>query len=216
MGAATGTALWPGSSTFPSTGVYPGQGNAPIVRCRFSFDDASDPTPSWSEVANSDFRSFNVSRGRENELATIDAGTASVVLDDRDRAYDPTNSIAVKPMNRVWLYEEFSGEVHSIFRGYVESWEPGWANGGWSDATATANCTDEFKVLALLTVPTTSPPRASYEDVIGSDTPVGYWRLNEDPASLVQTPTDSDPNPNPFDPNELGRWADHFRRQGWE
>lgn len=29
----------------------------------------------------------------------------------------------VRPMNRVPLYEEFSGEVHDLFRGFIENWD---------------------------------------------------------------------------------------------
>src|SRR3954452_25507376 len=106
MGAATGTALFPSAATFPDTTVYPGQGNLPMVRCRLSFDDVSDATPNWTEVSNAAFRSFSTSRGRDTEQSQFDAGSASVVLDNRDRAYDPFNNIAIKPMNRIWLYEE--------------------------------------------------------------------------------------------------------------
>lgn len=204
MGAATGTALFPGSSTFPDTTVYPGQGTQPYVRCRFSFDTFDDPTPSWSEVTNSDFRSFSTSRGRDNEQSQFDAGSASVVLDNRDRAYDPNFNASILPMNRIWLYEEFSGEVHDLFKGYVESWIQGWPGGGWSDAVVTASAVDEFKILNLQTVPATSPPRASYEDLLSSDQPTGYWRLNEDPSRLVQEAISAtDPNP---PPPFWGRW----------
>lgn len=211
--ATTGTALSPGASTFPGTGVYPGQGLLPIVRCRISTDDTSDATPNWQNVLNADFRSFSTSRGRETELQLHDAGTASAVLDNRDRAYDPNANANITPMNRVWLYEEFSGEVHDLFRGYVEVWDQDWPGWGGSDAEVQFNAADEFKVLALLTLPTTSPPRSNYDDLVGSDQPVGYWQLNEDPSTFIQAPTDTEPNPAP-DPRSLGPWA-RGRVLGW-
>ena len=204
MGAtATGTVLWPDATTYPNTNVYPGQGTQPFVRCRLSFSDVSDATPEWTEVDNSDFRAFSISRGRENELSEHDAGTASVTLDNRDRVFDPTlHTTTVTPMNRIWIYEEFSSEVHSLFTGYVESWNQQWPGGGWSDAVAEIVATDEFKVLNLLHLPTTSPPRDSYESLVGSDAPIGYWRLNAPVEVLVQPPSEEEPNP----PPEGGGW----------
>jgi hypothetical protein len=200
--ASTATAFFPGASSFPNTTQYPGQGLAPIPRCRLSFDDASDSTPTWVEVANSKSRAFGTSRGRESPLQQHDAGSATVVLDNRNRDFDPTNTASpyypnVTPMVRIWLYEEFSGEVHDLFRGYVESWDQEWPGGGWSDAIVTLACADEFKVLALDGLPTTSPVRDNFEDVIGSDLPSGYWRFNDDPIIQIQAPSDPDPNPVP-------------------
>lgn len=191
-----------------------GQGNFPIVRCRISFDDYAESTPVWNEVTNSDFRGYSTSRGRENEQQTHDAGTATVVLDNRDRAYDPNVNATVTPMNGLWLYEEFSGEVRDIFKGYVDAWQQGWPDGGWSDAVVTATATDEFKVLAMQAVPTTSPPRGTYADLVAVDIPTGYWRLNEDPDQFIQEPVNPPPNPNPPDPRSLGGWL-RGRVSGW-
>src|SRR3954453_4355822 len=101
MAATTGPALWPSTATFPDTTVYPGQDARPYVRCRLSFDDASAATPNWTEVANIDLRSFSTSRGRDTEQSQFDAGSASVVLDNRDRAYDPNSNASIRPMNRI-------------------------------------------------------------------------------------------------------------------
>lgn len=185
-----------------------GQGSNPLVRCRLSFDDASASNPTWVEVADSKFRGFSISRGREVELQQSDAGSATVVLDNRDRAFDPANTASpyypnVTPMVRLWLYEEFSGEVHDLFKGYVESWDQEWPGGGWSDAIVTVSAADEFKVLNLDALPATSPVRSSYEEVIASDLPQGYWRLANDPATLVQEPqSPGEVPPNPIAPPE--------------
>jgi hypothetical protein len=194
--ATTAPALFPGPNTFPGTNVYPGQGLAPIVRCRLSFSDVSVSTPVWTEVASNKFRSFSISRGRGSSFGTqFDAGTATVVLDNRDRAYDPNVNASVRPLNRIWLYSEFSGEVHDLFKGFAESWTLDWPDGGWSDAVAVVSCADEFKILNLDSLPMTSPLRSSFEDLIASDNPSGYWRLNQDPVTNVQAPTITEPNP---------------------
>lgn len=142
-------AIWPGSSTLPGSSTIPGQGDFPFVRCRISTDDfaTSGGLLTWID-ATTDLRSFSVSRGRENELSQFDSGSATIVLDDRDRQWDPTIHSEVRPMNRVWLYEEFSGETHDLFRGYAESWHEDWPDGGWSNATSTVEASDEWQVIA--------------------------------------------------------------------
>ena len=175
MAAATGPALWPGTSTFPNTTVYPGQGSWPIVRLRLAFAPITDSAPVWTEVDINKMRSYSISRGRTSELSAFDAGTASVVLDNRDRAYDQAVNTNIRPMNRVWLYEEFSSEVQSLFRGYATAWDQEWPGGGSVDAITTLTAADEFLVLALDNLPATNPPSATYGDLIQYDSPEGYW-----------------------------------------
>lgn len=145
--ASTGSALWPGTSTFPNTNVYPGQGDLPIVRCYHSTDDFSVSTPAYVD-RTSKMRSWSISRGRQNELSDFDAGAASVVLDNRDRTFDPNINAAVRPKNRIWLFSEWSGEVHSLFRGYAESFAQAWDKSGIVDATTTISASDETRVLS--------------------------------------------------------------------
>jgi hypothetical protein len=191
--ASTATAFFPGTSSFPNTTQYPGQGLMPIARCRISYDDVSVATPTWTEVANSKFRAFSSSRGRDVEHSEFDTGTASAAVDNRDRAFDPINNAAVRPYNRIWLYYEFSGRVGDIFRGYASTWAQGWPDGGWSDAVATANAADEFTVLSQAALPVTNPPRDTYADLIAVDGPVGYWDMNEDPTARQRLSTDLTP-----------------------
>lgn len=60
-------------------------------------------TPSWVNVPR--WRSIQTSRGRQNEVDQIGPGTATIVLDNRDRRFDPlytsgTNYPNVLPMKR--------------------------------------------------------------------------------------------------------------------
>jgi hypothetical protein len=219
-----GTAAFPSTTLYPGSSTYPGQGLLPIVRCRIAFDDVSVSRPTWHEVTHSDLRSFSVSRGRSSELSAFDAGTASATIDNRDRVYDPTNTASpyypnVTPMNRVWLYEEFAGEVQDLFVGYVESYDQEWPGGGWSDAIVTITASDEFKVLALAALPGTNPPRSNYGELVTSDNPDGYWSMNDDPATLIQAaviPPPDDPVPiwTGFDPTTM-RVREKLPRRRW-
>lgn len=192
--ATSGPALWPGTSTFPDTTVYPGQGDLPIYRAFYSTDDASVSNPTWTD-ATPDLRGGQTARGRENELSDFDTGEASLTLNNRSRTYEPNSNALIRPMNRWWVYEEWSGERKDLFRGYAESYTQSWQDPSMVDATTTVQASDHFKVLALDNLPTTSPVRGGYDEVIASDIPAGYWRLNELPAAFVQTPEVIEPNP---------------------
>jgi hypothetical protein len=203
MAATIGPALKTSTSQVTSTTTLTGQGLAPIVRARYSTDDVSDSTPTWIEVDNSDFRNFSTSRGRDSEQGTIEAGTATVTLDNRDRQFDPVLHALIGPLNRWWLFEEFSGEVQDMFKGYAESYGNQWpAGSGWSDAVCVVTLADEFKISALDNLPITNPPRATYADLVLFDQPNGYWAMKDDPATIQQTsiqdsPPAVAPNPSP-------------------
>lgn len=198
--ATTATAIYPGASTFPNTNVYPGQGTLPIVRARISTDDFSVSVLTWTEVTTR-IRSYSTTRGRNSELEDFDAGTATLVLDNRDRAYDPNVNAAVRPRNRIWIYEEFSGEVHDLFKGYAESWTATWDPSGIADAVTTVQASDEVRVLngqvfaSTLTI-TALPHHAAFLaalDAIVVPTAVGST-TNQAPRSITASGSGSDLN----------------------
>src|SRR5262245_24053924 len=79
-----------------------GQGDRPELWPLYTTDNATAATPNWND-ASSYVRSFDVSRGRENELDEIGAGTASIVLDNRTRVFDPVSNPLIGPRNGWWL-----------------------------------------------------------------------------------------------------------------
>lgn len=174
--ATAGTALYPSSTTYPSATTYPGGGDNPILWCLYSTDAVSTAVPTWLD-ATLDVRSFSVSRGRASELSRVDAGTASILLDNRDRAYDPVITTAIRPLNRWWIREQFSGDTIDVFKGYAESYQQQWVKGS-DDASTVVSCVDEFKVLALNKLPTTDPPRPTYQELVMFDEPTGYWPMD--------------------------------------
>lgn len=186
--ASTGPPVITSSTTVTSTSTVTGQGFFPLFRCRVSFDDVLISTPTWTDLS-SRLRSFDITRGRTNELAEFDTGSASIVLDNRDRTLDPNVTATVRPLNRVWFYEEFSGEVHDLFRGYVTAWQQSWDPSGIVDATATITASDEFLVLSQAALATTNPPRETYQDLVMADGPVAYWDMHEDPTQRQRLPT---------------------------
>ncbi len=160
-----------------------GQGTKPELWAVHSVSDAATDPPEWTDITT-DVRSFSTSRGRDSELSEFDSGTAQVVLNNRARAYDPTVQSAIRPMNRVRLYERFNALTNVVYTGYVESYDQQWPGPGMSDAICVANLADEFKPLARVALPTTDPPRDNYKDVVLYDTPSGYWRMDDDVSTM--------------------------------
>jgi hypothetical protein len=142
----------------------------------YSTSNATTVDPVWTD-ATANVRSFTVSRGRASELSRVDAGTAQIVLNNRARTFDPVINTAIRPMNRWWIREQFSGLTNDVFKGYAESYEQQWVKGS-QDASTVVSCADEMKVLTLNKLATTDPPGNSYQDVVMYDRPNGYWPMN--------------------------------------
>lgn len=94
--AAWGTAPWDsGEAAVPAT---PGTNAFPIIAVEFAFSTGPFDTPVYVDVGgrgpsgNNTVRSFSTRRGRNRELDRHTAGTSTVVLDNRDRRFDPDHT----------------------------------------------------------------------------------------------------------------------------
>jgi hypothetical protein len=96
-------------------------------------------------------RSLSVKRGRSRFLEKFITGACEIVLDNRNRLFDPTLTgapftgqiIPRKPL-RIF-YDTFP-----VFTGNVQDWDFDYSV---KDATATVKCLDAFSTLATQTVP---------------------------------------------------------------
>lgn len=101
-------------------------------------------------------RSFEVRRGRQRSTEQFAAGTASVVLDNRDARFDPLNTsgpytvggiTGVVPMRPIRISAVYNGVTYRLFTGFVDTWTFDYS-AGLSDATATIACSDGLKLLS--------------------------------------------------------------------
>jgi hypothetical protein len=108
---------------------------------------------------SSSVRSVSTSRGRRRALERFGTGTATITLDNRDRAFDPTNTASpyynatvgvtgVVPSIPVVIRATWNGVTYPIFRGFIDSWAFNYSDAGIGDATATISCSDAFKTLS--------------------------------------------------------------------
>jgi hypothetical protein len=135
-------------------------------------------SPTWTEVT-AYVRSVRTSRGRSNELDDFQAGTATIVLDNRTRRFDPDYSAGpyfgnILPRRQVKVEGVYSGVTYPIFRGVTTSWVQGYPALG-RDATTTLQCADLFSLLA-----TWELPQDAHAAAIEPLAPTLWWSLGDD------------------------------------
>jgi len=124
--------------------------------CSVAFGDTwQTAAPTWTEVTGY-LREFTVSWGRSGEYDAFRAGTATMVLDNRDGRFTPDYSAgAYYPNIKPWLPVKAgvvftsgaSTTVACLFSGFVERWVLEFPEMG-ADATATIQCADGMKIPA--------------------------------------------------------------------
>jgi len=111
-----------------------------------SFDDGS-----WTDISTFMW-SANVRRGRQHELDRTEAGTLTVVLNNRERTFDPTYAAGtyygrLLPMRRIRLSAQYNNATYRLFSGYVEGWPQQFSVG--EAQTVRVQAVDGFKILSL-------------------------------------------------------------------
>jgi hypothetical protein len=123
-------------------------------------------------------REVTVRRGRSDEFQDFDTGTASIVLDNRDRRFDPLNTSSpyhpnVQPRKQIRISAVNGLTTYEVFRGYVDGWPVSITNAGY-DSTVTIECYDVFGLLAEEELPDDLA-----DSYIRSLAPLHYWPLND-------------------------------------
>lgn len=114
-------------------------------------------------------RQVSIKRGRNRQLEKFTAGNASIVLDNRDRAYDPTNAASPYFGSIVPRKEVVISDVGvTLYTGQVADWNYNYSVTG--DSTADVNCVDGLTLLVdpVLTAGTATPelPSARINSVL--------------------------------------------------
>lgn len=87
------------------------------------------PYSSTSFQAIDGVRDIAITRGRQDELQTVQAGTADVTFDNRDGSLSPGNPASpyapnVLPMRRMRISATWQGVTTYLFYGFIESYTP--------------------------------------------------------------------------------------------
>lgn len=142
-------------------------------------DSETMPLPVWTDITEYVLEGgVSIDRGRQRSLDRVEAGTATFLLDNRDRRFDPSDVDSpyypfVLPMRRVRATATYPSGVDSfmvghsyvgdsdsigagdwelsLFSGYIQSWGQDFPSQGF-DATATVSAVDMFSMFSADTV----------------------------------------------------------------
>jgi hypothetical protein len=120
----------------------------------FEVDFTNDPSNGsrvWTDVSQYVRQWSSTRAGRNSELARTEPGTATVLLDNRDGRFDPSNTSSpyypgVKRMRYCRMSATWLGVTYRRWMGLVELWSQEWPQAG-KDATVALTATDNLKVL---------------------------------------------------------------------
>jgi len=121
-------------------------------------------TPTWAADITAYVREWSTHRGSQRGLQKVEAGTATVVLDNRSGRFTPQNTSSpyypnLLPMRRLRIRATWNAVTYPIFSGFVEAWPATFPAG--VDQIVTLSVVDAFKVLSLATINTSFPQHLS-------------------------------------------------------
>lgn len=127
-------------------------GSAVPVLCEVAFDSPPGSEPVWTDISPY-LLQFSTRRGRNMELDRNEAGTMQLLLDNRDRRFEPLYTPSpyypnVVPMRRIRLRVRWdaTSTIYDVFDGFVEEWPQTYA--GWGNfGQVQVSCVDAFEVL---------------------------------------------------------------------
>lgn len=120
-----------------------------IVKAAFGSNPMS--TPSWTAIS-AYVREVQIRRGRRSEMDRVDTGTATIILSNADRRFDPTYTLGpysgqIWPMVKITVQATWAGTTYDLFTGFAESWRPEWPQK--KEGIVTLECADGLKVIGL-------------------------------------------------------------------
>jgi len=122
-----------------------------LIRGKLDFNKLAGATV-FTDVTNKTL-SVTTSRGRSRDLDAFTTGTASILLDNLDAGFDPTNASGayfggIEPLMAVIIDATTDGgsNYYPIFSGFVNTWLVNYPNS--ADSTVQVTCADAFMKLA--------------------------------------------------------------------
>ncbi len=139
----------------------------------FEWSPSTNPgaTPVWEDITDY-VLSGRIDRGRQSEFDRTSAGRMSLLLDNRDRTFDPAYNNQARPNVRIRATVGSGGDLVSLYDGYIDGLPQAYDPP--NDATVQLTATDGFKALARHELD------AIYGSVVEADGPWGWWRLADD------------------------------------
>lgn len=168
----------------PAVGAVWFGGPTLIIEAAFTTPPTTSTGSSqWTDIT-AYVRGLNCFRGRTINQQQFSTGTLQLVLDNRDRRFDPNYPNTpytpnVLPMRRVRFRSVYNGVTFAVWSGFVLDWPQSYEKAN-VDAWVSANAVDGFKVLSLLVL-----PDSVWAYQLPFDGPTGWWRLGESSGTIA-------------------------------
>lgn len=146
----------------------------------FSPTTAPGTTPIWQDIT-SDVRSVQISRGKQRQLDRFETGTCRIVLDNRDRKYDPQYSGSpfwngsrsnVTPMRMFRVRGQYGDATYYRFVGFATAYKQEYDISD-REAVCVVELEDAFKIFNL------TNPSSPFSGYIQTTRPSLWFRLGE-------------------------------------
>ncbi|HEU4328059.1 MAG TPA: hypothetical protein VFS21_33290 [Roseiflexaceae bacterium] len=116
-------------------------------------------------------------RGRQTELARVEAGRLRLTLDNADGRFSPLNTQSpyypnVIPSRRVRVSATWNSVTYRLFTGFIDAWPPEW--GGGLLGTVEISATDAFKRFTKSKLTTTRSQETVTARITGVLTTLGW------------------------------------------
>lgn len=148
----------------------------PTPKVYIAFDDGPYVTsPTWTDVSAYVF-SADVNRGRADDYSNV-VGTASVVLNNNTRLFDPFNTAGtyygkLLPRRQIKIEAISGATTFAVFRGFIAAW-PAQFNDAGKTGTVSLQCFDALALMAQEQLPD------SVFDYTKTLSPVHYYRFDD-------------------------------------
>lgn len=146
-------------------------------------DQPNTPNPAWTDIS-SDVKSVSIRRGRDDDFDANFRTSATLVLNNHERKYDPFNSSSpyngrLNPRRQVQIGALIGGNYYPLFRGLVNGFPVVWERAG-KESTITVECLDFLSLLAVQKL------QGDFADTYTrSLSPVHYYKCNEPSGSTT-------------------------------
>jgi hypothetical protein len=159
----------------------------PTTIVEIAFDGTPyDVSPTWTAVT-SYVRLVNTHRGRSDDFADFDTGTAQVVLDNRTRLFDPfytsgTYYGKLLPRKQIRIRATSGATTYDVWRGYITGWPVSFTEAGL-DSTVTLQCFDALGLLATEIITDDWYQTYLREQATAYSAPLRhYWKCDDAPS----------------------------------
>jgi len=138
---------------------------ATFISTAFTLDNSSKGQLGTAQLADAD-DSVDVSsialqasirRGRNRILDKFEAGSATVVLQDDNGAFNPSNSSSpyfgkILPLRKITIFADYNGARYTLFNGFIMQFVTRFAVGVNDRSSVTLVCVDGFRMLTNLNI----------------------------------------------------------------